>query len=147
MPLNIEKLYARFQDINESITRLRQLGSLPIADFAADQDKLDVASFRLIVATEAVIDICLHTSAKLLKKVPDDYAGCFKLLADQALIDKDLAARLASMARFRNLLVHHYWKIDYTRLHQIISGPDLDDLSEFIRQINRLVNEKDPLTE
>jgi uncharacterized protein YutE (UPF0331/DUF86 family) len=147
MPLNIEKLYARFQDINESIARLRQLGSLPIVDFAADQDKLDVASFRLIVATEAAIDICFHASAKLLKKVPDDYACCFKLLADQALIDKDLATRLARMARFRNLLVHHYWKIDYMRLHQIIGGPDLDDLSEFIRQINGLVNQKDPPTE
>ncbi len=146
MPLNIEKIYTRFEDINESIARLRQLGSIPVADFIADQDKLDVASFRLIVATEAAIDICLHASAKLLKKVPDDYAGCFKLLAEQALIDKDLATRLALMARFRNLLVHHYWKIDYTRLHQIISGPDLDDLSEFIRQINRLVGEKDPPT-
>ena len=99
MPLNIEKLYARFQDINESIARLRQLGSLPIVDFAADQDKLDVASFRLIVATEAAIDICLHTSAKLLKKVPDDYAGCFKLLADQALIDQHLYPRVITRLR------------------------------------------------
>jgi uncharacterized protein YutE (UPF0331/DUF86 family) len=147
MPLNMEKIYARFQDIHESIARLRQLGSIPVADFTADQDKLDVASFRLIVATEAAIDICLHTAAKLLKKVPDDYAGCFKLLADHALIEKDLATRLARMARFRNLLVHHYWKVDYTTLHQIISGPDLDDLSEFIRQVNGLVNEKDPPTE
>jgi len=45
---------------------------------------------------------------------------------------------LAKMARFRNLLVHRYWEIDYARMYEIITGPDLDDLEEFIIQISRL---------
>jgi len=45
------------------------------------------------------------------------------------------------MARFRNLLVHQYWEIDYARLYAAISGPDLDDFEEFIRQITALVEE------
>jgi uncharacterized protein YutE (UPF0331/DUF86 family) len=34
------------------------------------------------------------------------------------------------MARFRNLLVHVYWKIDYVQVYEIISTR-LDDLRVF----------------
>jgi len=133
--LNIEKLYAKFRDITESVARLKQFREVSREEFLQDQDKLDVASFRLIVATEAAIDICLHVSAKLLRKVPEEYAACFKLLGESGVIDGDLALRLSRMARFRNLLVHHYWKIDYERMYELITGTDLDDLAEFIAQI------------
>lgn len=133
--LNLEKLYAKFRDITESVARLKQFRDMSRDEFLQDQDKLDIASFRLIVATEAAIDICLHVSAKLLRKVPEEYAACFKLLGQSGLIDADLSLRLSQMARFRNLLVHHYWKIDYERMYELITGTDLDDLAEFITQI------------
>lgn len=134
--LNIEKIYGKFRDISESVARLEQFRDLSLEEFLSDQDKLDIASFRLIVATEAAIDICLHTSAKLLRKVPEDYAGCFRLLGDHELISRELADRLSLMARFRNLLVHHYWKIDYGRMYAIITGAELNDLDLFIKEIS-----------
>ena len=112
-------------------------------EFVKDRDKQDIASFRLIVAAEAAIDVCLHAASRLLKKVPEHYAGCFELLAENNLIDRDLSSRLVKMARFRNLLVHQYWEIDYSRLYAAISGPDLDDFEEFIRQITALVERND----
>jgi uncharacterized protein YutE (UPF0331/DUF86 family) len=140
--LNIEKVYAKFRDITESVARLKQFRDLPLEEFLQDQDKLDIASFRLIVATEAAIDICLHVAAKVLRKVPEEYAACFKMLGQSGLIDDALAARLSQMARFRNLLVHHYWKIDYERMYDLITGPDMDDLAELTRQVSKLAEEK-----
>ena len=142
MRLNPEKVYNKFRDIKESIDRLRAFKELPLEAFLEDQDKKDVASFRLIVATEAAIDLCLHISARLLKKVPEEYAGCFGLLADEGLIDKGLALRLSDMARFRNLLVHRYWQIDYSRLYRIITGQDLNDLEDFVRSVSNLMEKK-----
>ncbi|MBU1904634.1 MAG: DUF86 domain-containing protein [Proteobacteria bacterium] len=136
--LNIDKLYAKFRDIRDSVGRLRRFGDISLDEFLKDKDKQDIASFRLIVATEAAIDICLHVAAKVLREVPEEYAGCFQLLGDRDLIDRELSLRLAKMARFRNLLVHRYWEIDYTRMYQVITGPDLADLEEFILQISRL---------
>ena len=136
--LNIDKLYAKFRDIRDSVGRLRRFGGISLDEFLKDKDKQDIASFRLIVATEAAIDICLHVAAKVLREVPEEYAGCFQLLCDHDLIDRELSLRLAKMARFRNLLVHRYWEIDYTRMYQVITGPDLADLEEFILQISRL---------
>ena len=136
--VNIDKVYAKFRDIRDSVERLRLFGDISLDEFLMDRDKQDIASFRLIVATEAAIDTCLHVAAKVLKEVPEEYAGCFQLLGDHDLIDRELSLRLAKMARFRNLLVHRYWEIDYSRMYEIIIGPDLDDLEEFIIQISRL---------
>jgi uncharacterized protein YutE (UPF0331/DUF86 family) len=42
------------------------------------------------------------------------------------------------MARFRNLLVHMYWKIDYDRVYDVIAH-DLDDLRAFSRRMAALI--------
>jgi uncharacterized protein YutE (UPF0331/DUF86 family) len=136
--VNSDKVYAKFRDIRDSVERLRLFRDISLDEFLRDRDRQDIASFRLIVATEAAIDTCLHVAAKVLREVPEEYAGCFQLLGHHDLIDRELSLRLAKIARFRNLLVHRYWEIDYSRMYQIITGPDLDDLEEFIIQINRL---------
>jgi len=138
--LNIDKIYSKFRDIRESIDRLTAFKDISLEEFLHNQDKQDIASFRLIVATEAAIDMCLHIAAKVFKKLPEEYAGCFKLLSDHGLIDRDLSIRLGQMARFRNLLVHQYWEIDYSRMYEIITGSDIGDLEELIRQINRWIS-------
>ena len=42
------------------------------------------------------------------------------------------------MSRFRNLLVHVYWTIDYGRVFDLLEH-DLDDLREFSRTVARLL--------
>jgi uncharacterized protein YutE (UPF0331/DUF86 family) len=135
--LNNDKIYSKFRDIRESIERLTAFKDISLEAFLHDRDKQDIASFRLIVATEAAIDMCLHIAAAVFKQVPEEYAGCFRLLYDNGLIDLNVSNRLSRMARFRNLLVHQYWEIDYSRMYDIITGSDVGDLEELIRQINR----------
>lgn len=137
--LNPDKLYAKFLDIRESTDRLRRFSDVSVKKFLENRDMQDIASFRLIVATEAAIDICLHVAAKQFKEAPEEYAGCFQLLCDRGLIGGELASRLVKMARFRNLLVHRYWEIDYSRMYRIITGPDLDDLEEFMHHMSLLI--------
>ena len=75
--LNIEKIYAKFRDIRESIDRLRALFDMSQNNFLKDRDKAGITSFHLIVATEALIDMCLHVAARMLKQVPEEFAECF----------------------------------------------------------------------
>jgi len=140
--LNTDKIYSKFRDIKESIDRLKAFRDISLDEFLNDRDKQDIASFRLIVAIEAAIDMCLHIEAKVFKKVPEEYAGCFKLLCDHGLIDLDLSIRLGRMARFRNLLVHQYWEIDHSRMYEIITGSDVGDLEEFMSQISRWISNR-----
>ncbi len=137
-PLNLDKINKKINDIETSITRLSEFKNVPLSEFLDNRDMQDIASFRLIVATEAAIDICLHLVSKIFKSVPEDYAGCFRLLGEKGLITQDLSQNLVKMARFRNLLVHQYWDIDYSQVYSLITGAALDDLSSFTREVRNI---------
>jgi uncharacterized protein YutE (UPF0331/DUF86 family) len=82
------------------------------------------------VAIEAALALCYHVSAKALRKVPEEYAECFGMLREAGILPAELAGRLQQMARFRNLLVHMYWKIDYGQVFDVLHQ-NLDDLRAF----------------
>jgi len=111
MGLNLELLQARFEDIQQSVKRLEVMQQVAVDDFLADQDMLDIASYRLLVAIESALQICFHVSAQKLQAVPENYAQCFSRLEAAGLISSQLSRNLQQMARFRNMLVHRYWDI------------------------------------
>jgi Uncharacterized conserved protein len=138
MSLNADLIRARCAEIEESVTRLEAFRTLSLEAFLSDRDALDVASYRLLIAIEASLALCYHVSAKRLRKVPEEYAACFGLLYEDGLISEDLTKRLQHMARFRNLLVHVYWKIDYSRVYTVICD-HLGDLRAFVSTMAQLV--------
>ena len=121
-------------NIADAQRRLRELGRLPEAEFLADFRNTESAKYLLIVATEAAIDVCNHIVARQGGRAPQDYADCFSILADMEVIEPNLTARLRQMARFRNLVVHLYWKVDDRRVYEIIAK-NLDDLDTFRQQV------------
>lgn len=58
-----------------SLERLEGIRKLPKGAFLADQDILDLACYRLLVAIEAAIQICFHISAQRLHRVPAIHPG------------------------------------------------------------------------
>jgi len=85
---------------------------------------------------KAALNICYHTCAKRIRAVPEEYAQCFALLAEAQLLPRDLAERLASMARFRDRLVHLYWDVDYGQVFDFLPGA-LRDLEEYATLVAR----------
>ena len=117
---------ARCAEIAEALDLLAIPARMEAGEFVQDRDARDLASDRLLVAVEAALALCAHACARLLRVAPDEYAACFGLLADRGLLEPQLADRLKRMARFRNLLVHMYWKVDHRRVHELLRH-DLDD--------------------
>ena len=138
MTLNPDLVRSRCAEIEESVQRLEALAARPPADFLADQDALDIACYRLLVAIEAALALCYHVTARRLRRTPEDYADCFAVLGKAGVIPPDLTERLQRMARFRNLLVHVYWKIDYRQVHAALRE-DLGDLRAFAAAIVALL--------
>ncbi len=138
MDLNRDLIQQRFQDIRQSLERLERIKEIPKEAFLSNQDTLDLACYRLLVAIEAVIQICFHVCARQLQRVPEEYAEGFAILGEAGIIPPQLSRNLQKMARFRNLLVHLYWSVDYERLYDIIRE-NLDDLRQFVRAIGKLL--------
>jgi len=138
MTLDVDVVRGRCQEIEQSLTRLEALRAAGRESFLSDADARDIGCYRLLIAIEAALALCYHVSARRLRSVPDDYAGCFQSLEKGNIVPTELSIRLQQMARFRNLLVHVYWEIDYGRVFDVIEH-DLDDLRRFSQTVAALV--------
>ncbi|MBW2301805.1 MAG: DUF86 domain-containing protein [Deltaproteobacteria bacterium] len=138
MKLDDDRIRAKLQDISRALMRLERFQETSKGDFLSDEDSQDIARSRLLTAIEAALNICYHINARMMKRVPEDYAECFRSLGEGHLIDRGLAARLSQMAQFRNRLVHLYWDIDYGQVYDIIQH-DIKDLKDFSNQVLRLL--------
>ena len=106
--------------------------------FLGNPDAQDIGCYRLLIAIEAALALCYHVSARRVRNVPEDYASCFQGLEQHGVIPMDLSKRLQQMARFRSLLVHVYWGLDYSRVFDVIEH-DLDDLRRFSQAVAALL--------
>lgn len=138
MTLDVDVVRVRCDEIEQALERLARIREAGREAFLADADAKDIACYRLLLAIEAALALCYHVSARHLRQVPEDYAGCFAALAEGRVIPQDLSTRLQQMARFRNLLVHVYWKVDYARVFDLLEN-DVEDLRTFSRTIAALV--------
>lgn len=136
--LDADVVRTRCGEIDQALARLRRLASMPREAFLADDDARDIACYRLLLAIEAALALCYHVSARRLRVAPEDYAGCFATLERAGLVDATLSERLQRMARFRNLLVHVYWTVDYGRVYDLLQG-DIEDLGHFSRIVAALL--------
>lgn len=136
--VDLNRVRESLSNIAEAQSRLGELGKQDESEFLADFRNTESAKYLLIVATEAAIDLCNHIVARRAARAPSEYAECFAILAELGVITRDLALKMQNMARFRNLIVHLYWKVDNRRVYQIIQS-DLRDLDDFRQQVAQSV--------
>jgi len=134
--LRLDRIRELAAEIRKAMAGLRSLGGVPESEFLEDAKAVNSAKYLLIVACEAAIDICNHIAARRGGRAPEDYADCFEVLGEMKVLDGDVSMRLARMARFRNLLVHPYWKVDNARVYRTIRE-ELGDYESYLAAIGR----------
>lgn len=111
-----DKVLAQLRLLEADLERLRAKASMAEAAFLADLDAQDVVIRRFQTAVETCANIGNHLIARLRLRLAEDYAGVFSIVGEAGILDRELAARMAELARFRNLLVHLYWRVDHTQV-------------------------------
>ena len=99
----------------------------------ADQYSDDWKIQRIIERTlqmmiETCADIAGHIIADKGFRIPKSYADTFKVLLEEKILDRKLYAVMEKIAKFRNIVVHHYDKIDA----EIVTAILKNDLADFI---------------
>lgn len=122
--------------IRNTCRELRAIAAEGSDRFLADSKTRNSAKYLLIVASEAALDLCNHLAAKKGGRAPEDYADCMTILEEIGVLDPDLRQRMSHMARFRNLLVHVYWKVDDREVYRVIRE-HLSDFDLYLGAIGR----------
>lgn len=134
--VNLDRLRELAGYLRDAVRQLRELGQAPRDRFVADPRTTNSAKYLLIVAAEAALDICNHLAARRGARSPEDYADCMAIMAEIGVVDDELRTRLMRMARFRNLLVHLYARVDDGEVHRVILD-DLADLERYLASVGR----------
>ena len=108
---------------------------------STDQYEKDWRSQRIIERTlqmmvETCIDISGHIIADMKFRVPISYADSFHVLAENGIVDDSLSESLEKMAKFRNVVVHDYDRVD----KEIVIGILRKNLDDFIKFKDAIVN-------
>ena len=130
-----EKVERFASEIYNSVNELKKLSRMDESEFVSDSYKLNSAKYLLIVGIEAAIDLCNHLISMNKLRQPEGYADTFKVMEEEGIIESGFADRLEMMARFRNRLVHIYWKIDDEYIYKILNE-NIGDLGSLVENIS-----------
>lgn len=120
------RVRALLDRLGEEVSHLRRLSEQPPGRLLADPDLLAAVKYRFVVAIETCIDLGQHVIAAEGLRAPSDFADVFAVLGEAGFVPRDQVAPLQEMARFRNLLVHGYQRVDDRRVVEILRGRLLD---------------------
>jgi uncharacterized protein YutE (UPF0331/DUF86 family) len=85
------------------------------------------------------VEVCLDIGRRIISlegfRYPESNQDVFKILAEEGEMSLDLLPALLEMARFRNLIVHDYVRIDDARVYGILKKRlgDFDAFAEAVR--------------
>lgn len=128
--VDLPKIDEMLSNLKSYATVLKGLATTSKELFLSNPDKIGNAKYNMVIAIESCIDIAHHIIASEQYRIPSDNADGFTILHEQRVIPEDLAERLRAMARFRNRLVHLYWRIDDERVWEYLQT-GLGDMDRF----------------
>jgi len=141
-PLKNGVLDRFFVVLRDALQKLGKLSTLSKEELLGNYEKIDAAKYNFIVAIEAVIDICNRIISQHGLGLPQDYSDVVRVMGEKGVFQERLVKTLVEMVKFRNLLVHLYWKIDNDRLYEYLRK-NLRDFEEFITVVQKYLQKQD----
>lgn len=132
--VDIELVRSKIARMKHSLNRLKGKYSLTWTQFRDDIDVQDIVSHNLQLAIQICINISSHIIADEDWEVPTSFGNTFRILSNHKVISPEMADIMASMAGFRNVLIHEYEDVDLKKVYEILTNR-LSDFEDFSRQI------------
>ena len=105
-----------------------------------DPHILKSLKYSTIVIAEAIASTLQHILAKKYNVVIDGYTAVFSKSKDNNVISSKLLTRLQPFIRFRNMLVHQYWRVD-NKVFESNLRDGLHDFRIFVNEIRKIIEE------
>lgn len=131
------------QALEENLRFLRELSTREREDFKNSKQSCYSAAYALMIAIEAISGIASHLIGAQKFPSPTGMAHSFEILREHGILGSDqLVEQLKAMSRFRNLIVHRYWQVNYGQVYDILRL-HLDDFARFSEDVQAFLDTLD----
>ena len=118
----------KLSELDEYNKQIKEYEKITVAQYSDDWKIPRIIERTLQMMIETCVDIASHIIADKGYRVPKSYSDTFKVLREEKIVSSKLFNSLEKMAKFRNIVVHHYDKVDA----KIVVGILKKDLQDFM---------------
>ncbi len=126
----------KIAELEIHLNQINEFSNITVKKYLEDWKAQRVIERTLQMMIEICMDIASHLISDKGYRTPQTYADTFKVLYENKIINKSLTAKMENMAKFRNVIVHSYDKIDATIVVNILKN-NLKDFARFKETIIR----------
>ena len=132
----------KLAELEEYLGQIREYTNITIERYSSDWKIQRIIERTLQIMIETCADIAGHIISDRGYRIPKSYADTFKVLQEENILEKELFETMEKMAKFRNIVVHNYDKIDASIVVNILKR-HLDDFLTYKNAIINMLKEVD----
>lgn len=133
-----DKIEHKLLFMQDNLIKLKKLQELDKQQFLKDFRNVDSTKYLLQITIEAMLDIASHLIARNRWGKPENNKEHFEILAQNNVIGEQLVNTYFNMVKFRNRVVHLYFKVDDEMIYKILQD-NLEDFEVFIKDIIKIL--------
>lgn len=131
----------KLANFDEYQNQLSEFIGITIDEYMQDWKIQRIVERTFQILIETGIDIANHIISDQELRIPISYSDTFKVLQENNIINNQLYQSLEKMAKFRNLIVHSYDKIDSEFIISILRN-NLGDFTDFKNSVLEWMSKK-----
>jgi uncharacterized protein YutE (UPF0331/DUF86 family) len=120
----------KLSDLEQYFGQITEYNEISVREYKNDWKLQRIIERTLQMMIETCVDIAGHIISDNNYRIPDSYADAFKVLSENKIIPEDLCRTMVQISKFRNIIVHHYDRVDADIIVAILSKR-LDDFNTY----------------
>ncbi len=129
----------KLDELDTYLEQLKEFADISLSKYRKDWKTQRIVERTLQILIELCIDIANHIISDSKMRIPTSYADTFKILTENKIVSKTQYRNLEKMAKFRNVIVHHYEDIDPAIVVSILRK-NIKDFEAFKNSIIKYLN-------
>jgi uncharacterized protein YutE (UPF0331/DUF86 family) len=118
----------KLSEIDQYLFQVREYAGISIERYESEWKTQRIVERTLQMIIETCMDIAAHIISDQAFRTPTSYSDTFRVLHENGALPASLFAKMEKMAKFRNVVVHHYDRVDA----EIVVGILKKDLNDFL---------------
>ena len=126
----------KLSELDEYFKQIAEYEKVTAAQYSGDWKIQRIVERTLQMMIETCVDIAGHIISDKGFRIPKSYSDAFLVLRENNILSDQLFSSVEKMAKFRNIIVHHYDKVDA----EIVVGILKKNLKDFEGYKDAIVN-------